>query len=60
MPHALDTSVWATVTYLDTEVKNAPGNKIRLRTAGRDSARAVRTEGGEGDAPKEEGDHARI
>ena len=30
MPHALDTLLWATVTYLYTEVENAPANKIRL------------------------------
>ena len=30
----------------------------RTGTGGRDGARAARTEGGEGDAPREEGDHA--
>ena len=30
MPHALDTSLWATVRYLYTEVENAPANKIQL------------------------------
>ena len=30
MPHALDTSLWATVTYLYTGVENPPANKIRL------------------------------
>ena len=35
MPHALDTLLWATVTYLYTEVENPPANKIRLScTAG--------------------------
>ena len=50
MPHALDTSLWATVTYLYTEVENPPTNKIRLNVGAGVSGQG--TDGWQGHAQK--------